>query len=99
MRVLLKVQMDVEAGNRGIQDGTLPSIIQSFVERFNPEAAYFLPESGQRTAYFFFDLRDPSQIPVVAEPLFSGVNAKVDLTPVMNLEDLQAGLREAATRR
>jgi hypothetical protein len=37
MRMLLKVQMDVEAGNRALKDGNLPKIVQGFMEAAKPE--------------------------------------------------------------
>jgi hypothetical protein len=40
-------------------------------------------------------LADPSQIPVVTEPLYQGAKAKVTLTPCMNLEDVKRGMDEA----
>ncbi len=39
---------------------------------------------------------DVSRIPVIVEPLFMGMNAALTLIPVMNAEDLQKGLAEAA---
>ena len=41
-----------------------------------------------------FDMQDPSRIPPTLEPLFQAGEASVDLTPVMNFEDLQVGPRE-----
>ncbi len=98
MRTLLKVSIPPEAGNAAIMEGRLPQVMQSLMERLQPEAAYFLAEQGRRTALIFFDLKDPSQIPPVAEPLFQGFNASVEFTPVMNAEDLQAGLQAAGQR-
>ncbi|HZJ51945.1 MAG TPA: hypothetical protein VFF07_14160 [Actinomycetota bacterium] len=97
MRVLVKMQMPVEAGNAAVKDGSLPRTIEALMKEHNPEAAYFFPENGKRTALFVFDLADPSRVPVVAEPLFHNLNASVSITPVMNLEDLQAGLREVGS--
>jgi hypothetical protein len=39
-----------------------------------------------------FDLKDPSEIPAIAEPFFLNLNAKVEFSPVMNAEDLKKGL-------
>jgi hypothetical protein len=96
MRTLMKVHMPVEAGNKALLDGSLPRLIQRTIEEIKPEACYFLSEQGRRTAYFFFDLKDPSQIPALAEPFFMGVNADVEFLPVMNVEDLKAGLERAS---
>jgi hypothetical protein len=95
MRMLMKVIVDTAVGNKTIQDGTLPRVIQSTMERFQPEAAYFTAVDGLRTGYFVLDLADPAQIPVIAEPLFMELQAKVDFVPVMNAEDLQTGLQRA----
>ena len=92
MRTLLTATMEAAAGNKAITDGSLPKIMKSLMERLKPEAAYFFSSEGCRTCLMVFDLKDPSQIPVTVEPLFMGMNAKVNLTPVMNAEDLQKGL-------
>ena len=61
-----------------------------------PEAAYFTAQDGKRTGMIFFDLKDPTQIPAIAEPFFMAVNASVDLTPVMTPDEVRAGIAEAA---
>ena len=91
--MLLRVQLPVEKGNAAIKDGSLQRTIESVLNTLKPEAAYFFPENGKRAALLVFDLPDPSQIPVVAEPFFQQLEASVEFTPVMNLEDLQAGLQ------
>lgn len=96
MRVRLKIQIPVEAGNKSIKDGQLAKIIESALTTLKPEAAYFFAEDGKRTAELFLDLKDASQIPAIVEPLFMGLNASVDFTPVMNADDLRVGLRQAS---
>ena len=81
MRMLLKVSVPVEAGNKAVETGTLPKVMMNFVERWKPEASYFSPDGGQRTAYFFFDLKDPSDIPSIGEPFFRELNAALELRP------------------
>lgn len=95
MRVMMKVSMPVKPGNRGIKEGILPKTVMKFVEEMKPEACYFGPENGKRTAYFFFDLQDPTQIPTVAEPFFMNLNAAIEITPVMNLDDMKKGVEKA----
>jgi CRISPR/Cas system endoribonuclease Cas6 (RAMP superfamily) len=94
MRVLLKVSMDTEKANEAISNGTLPKLIESSLEQIKPEAAYFTSENGQRTAFLFFDMEDSSQMPVISEPFFMNLGAKISYTPVMNREDLQKGLSQ-----
>ena len=96
MRMMLKIAIPVEAGNKAIKDGSLPKTMQAAMQSLKPEAAYFFADNGLRTGLFFFDMRDTSQIPVIAEPFFMGMNAALTLTPVMNPEDLQKGLEQAA---
>ena len=98
MRVMMKVSIPVEAGNKGVKDGSLPKTVVEFVERVKPEACYFGPQNGKRTAFFFFDLTDPTLIPLSAEPFFTNLNADIELTPVMNLDDMKAGVEKARTR-
>jgi len=99
MRMMLRLWMPVESGNSAVKDGSLPRAIQSLIERLKPEAAYFFPDDGKRSAMFVFDMQEASQIPPIVEPLFMGMNAAVTLSPVMNAEDLQKGLAEAAKLR
>lgn len=95
MRTLLKVQMPVESANAAIKDGTLGKTMEQVLGAIKPECAYFYTDSGLRTAIAVFDLKDPSDIPVIAEPFFMNLNASVTFTPCMNRDDLQAGLGKA----
>ncbi|MFL5975960.1 MAG: hypothetical protein ACJ76G_12590 [Solirubrobacterales bacterium] len=92
MRMMMKVQMDTEAGSRAIADGSMPQLLQETLGRLQPEAAYFGPENGIRTAFIVFDLQDPSELPSLSEPLFSAVKANIQMFPVMDREDLQKGM-------
>ena len=93
MRMMVKVHMDVAASNRAIKDGTLPKTIKAFIEKYKPEASYFLPENGNRTAYFFLDMKDVSQIPALVEGWWQTGEASVSVTPAMNADDLGRGLQ------
>ena len=92
MRTLLKVKFPVEAGNKGIQDGTIQKVVGETMERLRPEAAYFLADGGMRAGMFVFDMKDSSDIPSIVEPFFAGLNAGVEFIPVMNADDLKKGL-------
>ncbi|MEU9056113.1 DUF3303 family protein [Streptomyces sp. Marseille-Q5077] len=92
MRVMLRAHLDTQISNEALKNGTLPKIMQSMTERLKPEAAYFGPSEGGRSCTFVFDMQDSSLLPTIAEPLFEGLGAKIEIQPVMNSEDLQKGL-------
>ena len=50
-----------------------------------------------RTAYFFVDMTESSQVPAFCEAPFLAYNAEVDVTPAMNLDDLNGPAPSAET--
>jgi hypothetical protein len=98
MRMMLKFTLPVEKGNQAFKDGSLGKTLESIIKKFKPEAAYFGPSDGKRSGMMFFDLAEPSQIVEVAEPLFSKLNAAVEIVPVMNVDDLRKGIARATEK-
>ena len=43
-----------------------------------------------------FELHEPSDLPSIAEPFFMSVSASIDVSPVMTLDDVRAGLEKAS---
>lgn len=93
MRMMLRWTAPVEKGNEGLRDGSAMKVIESLLDELDPEAAYFYAEGGRRAGMMVFDMTDSSQIPEVAEPLFNGVDAAVEIFPVMNPDDLRRALQ------
>ena len=62
----------------------------------NPEAFYVGPDGGTRTLFMVFELTNSAQIVQVTEPFYQKFNAKVELVPVMNREEMGAGLAAIA---
>jgi hypothetical protein len=92
MRMFLKVQMEVDAANRAVKDGSLPKVVQGFMDAAKPEGVWFTALDGKRTMVAVFDLASPAQMPPLAEPFFTQLNATFELSPAMDAADLQAGL-------
>ncbi len=89
MRMLLRVSIPAETGNAAAKARTLGSKVEQILADLKPEAAYFYADdNGQRCGSIVFDMKDPSEIPAVAEPWFLTFNATLSLRPVMNPQDL-----------
>jgi hypothetical protein len=87
--MLLRVSIPAETGNAAAKAGTLGSKVEQILADLKPEAAYFYADdAGQRCGSIVFDMKDPSEIPAVAEPWFLTFNATLSLRPVMNPQDL-----------
>jgi hypothetical protein len=92
MRMMIKFSLPVEASNAAIRTGKLQKIFQQLAEDLKPEAAYFSPLGGERAGFFVVDMRESSQVAEIAERFFFGLNAKIEMTPVMNADDLHKAL-------
>jgi hypothetical protein len=68
----------------------LQKAISAFIEKFKPEATYFGLESGQRTAFFVFDMEGSHQCPEVAEAFF-GTGCDVHLSACMTRTIFKVG--------
>ncbi|MGP2436042.1 hypothetical protein [Streptomyces sp. JW3] len=94
MRVMLKATLDTEKANELIRSGKMPEAMKGALDQLKPEAAYFGPLGGRRTALLVFDMADSSDLPASGEPFFTQFNAEVEVFPIMNGEDLEKGLTQ-----
>jgi hypothetical protein len=92
MRVMIKFAIPIEAGNEANRSGKLQKVFQQLTEDLKPEAGYFFPEGGERAGFFVVDMQESSQVAEIAERFFYGMNARIEMTPVMNADDLQKAL-------
>lgn len=84
--------MDTQAANEVLKNGRLAEVMESLLQQLSPEAAYFGPTEGGRSCTIVFDMQDSSTLPSIAEPLFQELGAKIEIQPVMNVEDMRKGL-------
>lgn len=92
MRMMLRWTVPVDKGNEMVDDGSMGRVIETLMERLEPEAAYFMPDGGERAGVMFFDMKEPADIARIAEELFQGAEAAVEFAPVMNSDDLKKAL-------
>ena len=95
MRILILAKIPTEDGNKMVQDPKFLEKIEKYINKVKAEATYFFEANGNRVASVIVDIESADQIPVLSEPLFSGMGAHVELHPVMSLDDLKKGMPQA----
>ena len=90
--MMVRFQFPAEAGNEVIRSGKIQKFFDAIMPDLKPEAAYFFPEGGQRAGLLVFDMQESSQVVDVVERFCFGLGANVEMTPVMNAEDIQKGM-------
>jgi hypothetical protein len=88
MRFMITCLIPVEEENELAKARSLDSAIHSIMEELVPEAAYFSDIEGGRVGYIVVNMKDTSQIAAIAEGLFLGLGAALQVHPVMTPEDL-----------
>jgi hypothetical protein len=94
MRVLVRAMIPTSAGNKMVKDPNFLKNLEDYIRKFNCEASYFTEVNGNRTMVLVLDLASPDMIPAIAEPLFQGYEANVEIHPAMNLDDLKKAISQ-----
>lgn len=92
MRTMLLVELDNEAATKSIADGSMGKTLEEVLGTLKPEAAYFHPHGGHRAMTLVVDAPDESSIVTLCEPFWMQLNAKVEVIPCMNADELRSGL-------
>ena len=79
MRFLIRARIPTEAGNKMVQDPNFLKKIEEYINKIKAEATYFFESDGNRVVAFIVDIPSADQIPIIVEPLFSGMDAHVEL--------------------
>jgi hypothetical protein len=92
MRLMLRFTIPVEKGNEAVADGTIGPAIEKLLADTEAKDAYFTMLDGVRTGIIFFEETDQANLTKYNEPMFSALNAAIDIVPVLTLDDLKRGL-------
>ena len=95
MRFLVRARIPTEAGNKIVQDPDFLKKLEEYMDKVKPEAAYFLPQAGERSSAFIVNIESNYQLPSFVEPLFGWMGANVEVIPVMNFDDLKKGISQS----
>ena len=94
MRMMVKFTLPTtEEVNAKIRDGSIGQTMETMLGNLQPEAAYFCPRDGKRGGYLVFNMEEESELVTKLEPLWLEMRATVEIVPVMNADDLRAGLQ------
>jgi hypothetical protein len=95
MRFLILAKIPTEDGNKMVRDPNFLKKLESYINKIKAEVTYFFVADGNRVVSFIVDIETTDQIPVLVEPLFSGMGAHVELHTLMSFDDLKKGIPQA----
>jgi hypothetical protein len=88
MRMLMYVKFPLEPFSTYVRDGSVGQKMKKILDAIPHEAVYFTEHDGHRGGIMVVNLKDPSDVPVFAEPFFLTFHAQVEFRVVMSPEDL-----------
>ena len=93
MRTMVKLTFPTQETNPLIRDGSIGQTMETILANLQPEAAYFCPLDGKRGAYIVVNMEEETELVTKLEPFWLELGATVETFPVMNVDDLRAGLQ------
>ena len=93
MRVMVKFTLPTQESNALISDGSIGQTMQTIIGNLQPEAAYFCHVDGKRGGYLVANLEEGSELVTKLEPFFLELGAEIETFPVMNADELGAGIQ------
>jgi hypothetical protein len=93
MRVMVKFTFPTQETNALVSDGSIGQTMQTIIGNLQPEAAYFCHVDGKRGGYLVANLEEGSELVTKLEPFFLELGAEIETSPVMNADELGAGLQ------
>jgi hypothetical protein len=86
MRVMVKFRSRVESAQARSRKGELADVLDQILTGVQTEVVHSYVEAGQQAGHFVFDMRDPSEMTLIAERFFAGMNATVEMIAVPSAE-------------
>ena len=93
MRVMVKFTLPTQESIPLVQDGSIGQTMQTMIGNLQPEAAYFCHVDGKRGGYLVANVEEGSELVTKIEPFFLQLGAEIETFPVMNADELGAGLQ------
>jgi hypothetical protein len=93
MRIMVKFTLPTQESNAFVKDGSVGQMMQNIIGNLQPEAAYFCHIDGKRGGYLVANLEDGTELVTKVEPFFLEMGAEIETFPVMNADELGAGLQ------
>ena len=98
MRMMLKIKMPTDSGNRAIKDRSLGKLLRHGQQTEGGGCLFCCrgrcPMRADFSRHEGFG-GDTGHSRIIAEPLFIGLGAELELVPAMNADDLRKGLKTA----
>jgi len=95
VRLMAKVTIPLETGDKASESGALPLKMQMVMGSLKPESAYFVEEDGRYECFFVFNL----DFAALLQPLFPDLDASFHVTPAMNAKEFQQALGDTSPVR
>lgn len=93
MKMLLSIDCPPEPFNSLVRSAEIGDVIGRILKDIKPDIAYFTEQNGHRGGIFVVDVKNPSDVPRLAEPFFLTLNANCSFRILMTPEELgKAGL-------
>jgi hypothetical protein len=90
---MVKFTLPTQESNALVSDGSIGQTMQTIIGDLQPEAAYFCHVDGKRGGYLVADLEEGSELVTKIEPFFLQLGADIETFPVMNADELGAGIQ------
>jgi hypothetical protein len=90
---MVKFTFPTQETNALVSDGSIGQTMQTIIGNLQPEAAYFCHVDGKRGGYLVANLEEGSELVTKLEPFFLELGAEIETFPVMNADELGAGLQ------